>query len=299
MVDHLFDFEKGAIKFIRGGQYPFCHSVLVDDQIRAVIDASSDREKLLAFQNQGRVEYLFNTHAHEDHLVFNYLFPRSTFCAHILDAPHFGSIDSLIDCYGDMSPEEMEKWRKFFLEECHYHPRRLDLSLEDGQVMDLGKTRMEIIHTPGHTRGHICFYFPHEKILFTGDLDLTRIGPYYADRTSSLEETLRSLERLKTYDAETYLTAHGKGIHEGNPAYIDRYSKIIFAREEKLIDLLHRSPKTLAQVVEKGIIYGQHPGILGDWDLSLSERGMMIKHLDRLVKNNRVRREGDLFILIQ
>ncbi len=119
--------------------------------------------------------------------------------------------------------------------------------------------------------------------------------PYYADRTSSLEDTLRSLERLKTYQVETYLTSHGKGIYDGNPAYIDRYLNIIFSREEKLIDLLQRGPKTLTQVVEKGIIYGQHPGILGTWDLSLSEKGMMIKHLDRLVKTNRVRQEGDLF----
>jgi glyoxylase-like metal-dependent hydrolase (beta-lactamase superfamily II) len=293
----LFDFEKGALKFIRGGRYPFCHSVLVAGRIRAIIDASSDPDKLLSFQGEKPIDLLITSHAHEDHLVFNYLFSRSTFCAHAHDAPHFENLDSLIDCYGDMSPEEFEKWRKFFLEECHYRPRRPDLFLEEGQVMELGDTKMEILHTPGHTRGHLCFYFPKEKVLFTGDLDLTRIGPYYADRTSSLEDTLRSLERLKTYDTETYLTAHGKGIHEGNPDYIDRYLKIIFAREEKLMDLLGRGPKTLAQVVEEGIIYGQHPGILGAWDLTLSERGMMIKHLDRLIRTNRVCQEGDLFIL--
>lgn len=295
----MFDFEKGPIKFIRGGRYPFCHSVLVDDQIRAIIDASSDQDKLLSFQGKKPVDFLINSHAHEDHLVFNYLFPQSTFCAHAHDAPHFENLDSLIDCYGDISPEEIEKWRKFFLEECHYHPRCVDLYLQDGQVMDLGDTKMEIVHTPGHTRGHLCFYFPQEKVFFTGDLDLTRIGPYYADRTSSLEDTLRSLERLKTYPVETYLTSHGKGIYDGNPAYIDRYLNIIFSREEKLIDLLQRGPKTLTQVVKEGIIYGQHPGILGAWDLSLSERGMMIKHLDRLIKTNRVRQEGDLFILTQ
>ncbi len=295
----MFDFEKGAVKFIRGGRYPFCHSLLVADRIRAIIDASSDPEKLLSFQGEKPVDFLITSHAHEDHLVFNYLFPRSAFCAHAHDAPQFESLDSLIDCYGDMSPEEIEKWRKFFLEECHYRPRRPDLFLEEGQVMELGETSMEILHTPGHTRGHLCFYFPRGKILFTGDLDLTRIGPYYADRTSSLEDTLRSLERLKTYEAETYLTSHGKGIHEGNPDLIDRYLKIIFEREEKLADFLRRGPKTLAQVVEEGIIYGRHPGILGAWDLTLSERGMMIKHLERLVKANRVCQEGDFFVLTQ
>ncbi|MDH4267706.1 MAG: MBL fold metallo-hydrolase, partial [Deltaproteobacteria bacterium] len=73
----MFDFEKGPIKFIRGGRYPFCHSVLVDDQIRAIIDASSDQDKLLSFQGNKPVDFLINSHAHEDHLVFNYLFPQS------------------------------------------------------------------------------------------------------------------------------------------------------------------------------------------------------------------------------
>jgi len=295
----LFDFTRGAVKFIKGGRYPFCHSVLIDDRVKAVIDAASDQHKLQAFKDHGPVDYLITSHAHEDHLVFNFLFPASTFCAHAHDAPHFENLNSLIDCYGDMGLEEMEKWRNFFLEECHYQPRRVDLYLDDGQVMELGDTRMEIIHTPGHTRGHLCFYFPKEKILFTGDLDLTRIGPYYADRNSNLEETIQSLERLKTYDVETFLTAHGKGIYDGNPAYIDRYLNIIFLREEKLINLLKRGPKTLEQVVEEGIIYGQYPGVLGAWDLALSERGMMIPHLDRLNKMSRVRQEGDLFILTQ
>jgi len=293
----LFDFEKGAIKFIKGGRYPFCHSILIDDQIRVIIDASSDRDKLQSIKDQGPVDYLITSHAHEDHLVFNYLFPQSTFCAHAFDAPHFESVDSLIDCYGDMSPEQFEKWRIFFLEECHYHPQRVDLYLDNGQVMDFGDTKMEIVHTPGHTRGHLCFYFPLEKVLFTADLDLTRIGPYYADRNSSIEETIRSLERLKTYHVETYLTAHGKGIYEGDSAYIDRYLNVIFTREEKLIDFLKKGPKTLEQVVKERIIYGQSPKALGAWDLSLSERGMMTKHLDRLINMKRAHPEGDFYLL--
>ena len=84
----LYDFEKGAVKFIRGGKYPFCHSVLIDDEFRAVIDASSDESKLTAYRDRGAVDYLINTHAHEDHLVFNFLFTRSRFCAHPEDAPH-------------------------------------------------------------------------------------------------------------------------------------------------------------------------------------------------------------------
>jgi glyoxylase-like metal-dependent hydrolase (beta-lactamase superfamily II) len=292
----VFDFDKGSIKFIRGGKYPFCHSVLIDDRNRAVIDASSDRDKLKQFKDQGPVDYLITSHAHEDHLAFNYLFPESRFCVHPFDAPHFENVDSLIDSYGDASQGDREKWRAFLENDCHYTPRRADLLLRDGMVMDLGEVKMEVIHTPGHTRGHCAFYFIEQKILFTADLDLTKAGPYYGDRTSDIDETIRSLERLKTFEVETFLTAHGKGVLEGDPEYINHYLEVIFLREEKLIDLLSEGAKTLDQVVQEGIIYGNKPPI-GPWDLTLSERAMILKHLSRLVSMNRVELEGDLYVL--
>ena len=292
----MFDFAKGSIKFLRGGKYPFCHSVLVDDQDRAVIDASSDRDKLQQFKNQGPVDYLITSHAHEDHLVFNYLFPKSKFCVHPFDAPQFEDVESLIDSYGDATKEEKEKWRTFLENNCHYTPRRPDLLLEDGMEMDLGKVKMQVIHTPGHTRGHCAFYFINERIMYTADLDLTKAGPYYGDRTSDIDETIRSLQRLKTFEVETYLTAHGKGILEGDSGQIDRYLEVIFQREEKLIASLSNGPKTLDQVVREGIIYGNKSPI-GPWDLTLSERAMISKHLSRLGGMNRVEQKGDLYVL--
>jgi glyoxylase-like metal-dependent hydrolase (beta-lactamase superfamily II) len=292
----VFDFIKGAIKFIRGGKYPFCNSVLIDDRNRAIIDASSDGDKLQQFKDQRIVDYLITSHAHEDHLVFNYLFPESRFCVHSLDAPQFEDVDSLIDSYGEMAQEDREKWRAFLKNDCHYTPRRADLLLEDGMVITFGEVRMKVIHTPGHTRGHCAFYFVDQRILFTADLDLTKAGPYYGDRASDIDETIRSLERLKTFEVKNYLTGHGKGVLEGNPEYIDRYLEIISSREEKLIHVLSKGAKTLDQVVQEGIIYGNKPPV-GPWDLMLSERAMIIKHLSRLVSTNRVEQEGGFYVL--
>ena len=292
----MFDFAKGAVKLIRGGGYPFCHSILIEDQITAIIDASSDKDKLQSIKDQGPVNYLINSHAHEDHLIFNYLFPESIFYVHPFDAPHFEGLESLINSYGDMTDGDREKWRKFLREDCHYVARKVDRFLKDGNVMNLGEVKIEIIHTPGHTKGHCAFYFIREKIMFTADLDLTKAGPYYGDKTSDIEETIQSLERLKTYEVETYLTAHGKGIYDGDPVNIDRYLEIIFFREEKLIDLLRKAPRTLDQVAREGIIYGRKSIFVGPWDLLLSERNMMEKHLSRLVSRGLVRQEGDLFI---
>jgi hypothetical protein len=133
--------------------------------------------------------------------------------------------------------------------------------------------------------------------MFTADLDLSKAGPYYGDRGSNIDETIRSLERLRTFKVENYLTSHGKGVFDGNPAHLDRYLEIILSREDKIIDLLRKGARTLEQVVQEGIIYGKRTISTGPWDLTLTERIMIAKHLDRLVGMNRVRREGDFFIL--
>jgi glyoxylase-like metal-dependent hydrolase (beta-lactamase superfamily II) len=41
--------------------------------------------------------------------------------------------------------------------------------LEDGQLLQVGKLTLEVIHTPGHTPGGVCFYLREAKVLFSGD----------------------------------------------------------------------------------------------------------------------------------
>ena len=152
-----------------------------------------------------------------------------------------------------------------------------------------------MIHTPGHTPGHCAFHFLEEKVLFLGDLDLTKAGPYYGDFHSGLEQTIESLHRLAAIPVETYLTAHGKGIFDGDPDHILRYLRVIKYREEKLVDLLSSGSKSLDQITQAGIIYGPPKIIAGCWDLSLSEKAMMKKHLERLQRQGRVTLESGLF----
>ncbi len=46
-------------------------------------------------------------------------------------------------------------------------PQRL---LHDGDSLDLGGREIQVIHTPGHSPGHCCFYEPERKYLYSGDL---------------------------------------------------------------------------------------------------------------------------------
>lgn len=282
----MFDFEAGRIKFLLGGRYPHCHTVIVNDDRRAFIDAASDGERLSAFHRERSVDILIATHAHEDHIMYNALFPDARFLVHETDAHAFSDAGALLDQYG-VSGEEAASWKDFLEKKCGYCPRKADRLLRDGDSIDFGHTRAEVIHAPGHTPGHCCFFFPAEKILFLADYDLVRAGPYYGDVSSGIQATLDSLDRLASIRADTYLTAHGKGIYPGSPELIRSYRDIIFRREDRLAAFLSGGPRTLEEVTAQGIIYGR-PRSLGAWDLSLSERMMMKKHLDRLERQGKV-----------
>ena len=45
----------------------------------------------------------------------------------------------------------------------------IDITLKDNEKWNFGNSLVKILHIPGHTLGHICFFFENEKIAFTGD----------------------------------------------------------------------------------------------------------------------------------
>jgi len=295
----MFDFEKGRIKLIRGGRYPHSHTVFIDDEQRALIDAASSEETLMAIHRERPVTILIVSHGHEDHTMYNYLFPDAQFWVPEGDAPVFQDVDRLIDCYAPESDDQRKNWRKLLIQECHYQIREPDRLLVDGDSLEFGNTRCSVIHTPGHTPGHCAFHFLEEKVLYLADLDLTKAGPYYGDIASSLEDTVTSLERLASIDVDVYLTAHGKGIYDGDPEHIHRYVKVIQEREHRLLEFLSERPRTLDEVTQQGIVYGPPRVVAGFWDLSISERAIMLQHLKYLTKQGRVRIEGELYHLLR
>jgi len=83
--------------------------------------------------------------------------------------------------------------------------------LKEGRLL-VGDIELLILHTPGHSPGHMCLYWPRHKALFSGDL-LFQGG---VGRTDLLggdpEELKRSLKRLEDMDVEILLPGHGMPI---------------------------------------------------------------------------------------
>jgi glyoxylase-like metal-dependent hydrolase (beta-lactamase superfamily II) len=297
----MFDFEKGKIRFVRGGKYPQSNSVLIDDDIRTIIDPACNEEILLSIQRERPIDVIINSHGHEDHILYNSRFPDAQLWVHELEADVFKDMDVFTNQF--FPPDEVDEktkagWFQFLTEVVKYQPREPDRLLADEEILDFGQTRVRVLHTPGHTEGHLSFHFLDEKVIFLADLDLVKFGPYYGDINSSIDDTIKSLQRLAKIEADVYLVSHGKaGILDADPIHIQRYTQVIYQREEKLLAFLASRPKTIQEITDHGVIYGGHKLANGAWDLSKSEKSMMQKHLERLERIGSVKKENGLYSL--
>jgi glyoxylase-like metal-dependent hydrolase (beta-lactamase superfamily II) len=88
-------------------------------------------------------------------------------------------------------------------------PCKVDLLLNEGDVIEVGTQRLQVWHTPGHTEGQLAFKMGN--LLFSGDniYKDSCVGVIDAHHGSNIPEFLASLERIKRDDAEFLLPSHG------------------------------------------------------------------------------------------
>lgn len=79
--------------------------------------------------------------------------------------------------------------------------------LRDGQCLELGRRRIQVIHTPGHSPGHCCFYEPEKRYLFSGDLIYKGcLDAFYPTTDPCL--FMQSLEKVSLLDIGRILPGH-------------------------------------------------------------------------------------------
>ena len=123
-----------------------------------VIDPGGHPERILAeVERLGlTIKYVLNTHAHFDHTDANRAIVAATGAPLALHPEDRRLLQSsggaaLFGMRADPSPPP-------------------DLELHDGDELEVGTLRLQVLHTPGHTPGHVCFYEPTEGVLFDGDV---------------------------------------------------------------------------------------------------------------------------------
>lgn len=79
--------------------------------------------------------------------------------------------------------------------------------LKDGDTIDLGGRRLRVIHTPGHSPGHCCFYEEARGYLYSGDI--AYMGCLYAFYPSTDPKAFyRSIKKLEGLDIKKILPGH-------------------------------------------------------------------------------------------
>jgi hydroxyacylglutathione hydrolase len=165
-----------------------------------LVDPGGEVAKLAGLVKKLRLtpKAIFCTHAHIDHAAgaaeAQKRFPVP-FLMHAADKSWLDSLTAQSALFGfpRSEPPTMERW------------------LEDGEELSLGSVVGRLLHTPGHTPGCSCLYFPSEKVLFSGDtLFVGSIG-----RTDlpggSFEEITRSIRTklLSLPDEVVFYPGHG------------------------------------------------------------------------------------------
>jgi len=111
-----------------------------NSKVVGVIDPS-EASPVIAFLKKKnlKLNYILNTHHHFDHIGGN-IELKKKYNAEVVG----------------------------FVGDRHRIPG-IDITLNDKEKWNFGNSLVKILHIPGHTLGHICFFFENEKIAFTGD----------------------------------------------------------------------------------------------------------------------------------
>lgn len=106
-------------------------------------------------------------------------------------------------------------------DEERYPPAPIDVEAADGTRFQTAAGPMEVIHTPGHTPGHVSLYFPAAKLLLPVDALTVQDGELSGPNeefTPDLPTAIESVGRLADYDVERTFCYHGGLVEKGTGA---------------------------------------------------------------------------------
>ena len=133
----------------------------------------------------------------------------------------------------------------------------IDILLKENQKQKIGNLEFEVIFVPGHTKGHIAFFFSREKVAFTGDtLFSLGCGRIFE---GTQKEMLNSLNKIKNLPPDTKIYC-GHEYTKSNLNFCLAYDRNNTFLKEREIDVLKKLksnqptiPSTLGQEIKTNI----------------------------------------------
>jgi glyoxylase-like metal-dependent hydrolase (beta-lactamase superfamily II) len=143
--------------------------------------------------------------------------PNVKVLASVLEAPYINGSRNPVkliarlmqyDTLSDEEKEQVENFKKTVA--ANRFP--IDEELTDKQVLPICGG-IEIVHTPGHTPGHICLFLQKDRIMVLGDSanvdhDAGQITDFYPIYIQDMELAKESIEKIKQYPIAAFLSYH-------------------------------------------------------------------------------------------
>jgi len=169
-------------------------NILIDPGHVHLFEHVSGRLEDLALK-AGDMNLIVITHAHPDHMEGARVFSRlpALIAMHALE----------LEFIRDLAP--------------HYEAAmgglgfQPDFLLQEGEL-EVGDMKFQVLHTPGHSPGSLCLYWPERKALFTGDVIFSQSLGRTDLPGGSGEDLKASIRRLSMLDVEHLLPGHGEWI---------------------------------------------------------------------------------------
>jgi glyoxylase-like metal-dependent hydrolase (beta-lactamase superfamily II) len=140
--------------------------LIADDETkRAVLIDAPDHTVAPLLKEAGRlgwqVEALWLTHGHFDHIADHPLAGDVPALIHRGDLEKLQNPQAMLDAFSR---------RSGFAVPLDIPPREPGQLIEEGNELHVGSHAATVLHTPGHSPGHVCFHFEADRLLVGGDL---------------------------------------------------------------------------------------------------------------------------------
>lgn len=162
-----------------------------------------------------------------------------------------------------------------------------DGSLAEGDIIDLGAYRFEVLHTPGHSPGHISLFDRQSGILFGGDL-VGDVVAWYTPASGGVTGYLASLDKIERCEPRVILPSHGAVVNDP-AAKIEEVRARLLSRQDKILGIISEGPIPFYDLVCRAFpneMIRFFPGT-----------GITESHVQKLVGEGKVRRSEGLIVM--
>jgi len=165
--------------------------------------------------NLNFIRKIVQTHCHVDHILGLYKFlkrinPRPQVIASEIESIAIEKADKkiIVPIGGELIGGLVSKFSDI-ISGVGIHPIKVDIKLNDNEMLEFGDFNFKVLQTPGHTSGGICLYEEKYKILFSGDVVYPN-GSFgnVEFPTGDRKKMVKSLKRLSKLDVDLLFPGH-------------------------------------------------------------------------------------------